>query len=640
MKEQQEAKIIALQQQVEQLQAELSRARLTAHTAEIANAALQLIEMAPDAILLSNSSGRILNANQSAANLTGYEIGELCQLNIDALFDTAEPAKNHLRYDLLHAGQVVTRELLLTRKKGDRVPVEMKSRMSPDLRCHTFIRDISARYQIEEALRLSEEKFSRAFKLNPDAIAINRADDGTYMEINKGFSDILGYSAAEVIGHKSNSQDLGIWCRDEDRQRMLDILREQGEVSGFEALFRRKDGQIITGMMSARLIEINHQTCVLSISRDITEKVQLQEQQRKLETQMLQTQKLESLGVLAGGIAHDFNNLLAAIIGNAELARRRLKPGSAALVNIERIEKSTERAADLARQMLAYSGKGKFVVERIDLNDLLEEMLHMLEVSISKKAVLRLNLLRPLPSIMADATQIRQIIMNLVINASEAIGERSGFIGITTTSMDCDNQYLQNIWLAGNLPAGHYTCLEIADTGCGMSKENLGKLFDPFFTTKFTGRGLGMSAVLGIVRGHQGAIRVYSELGKGSTFRILFPATEKPATLPISEEELSYRGIGKILLVDDEETVREVGAEMLKELGFEVMTANDGREALSRLAEHPEIHCVLLDLTMPHMDGEQCFRELRLRHPQLRVIICSGYNEQLKFRVTPLPKPA
>jgi len=623
-----QTRVDALQRRIKQLEAELSAARQQQHVPALVEVALDLVEMAPDAILSVDKVGRILSANQSAANLTGYEIGELLALNIATFFAADDLERNPLRYDLLHAGQIITSERLLMRKNGSRVPIEMKSRMSPDLRWHSFIRDISVRYQIAEDLRLSEEKFSRAFQLNPDAIAINRMADGVYIEVNQGFTAILGYSEAEIIGRRSDSRDLRIWCRDKDRQRMLQLLREQGEINGFQANFRRKDGQPLIGLMAARLIEINKDPCILSISRDITEQVQQHEQQRKLEAQLLQTQKLESLGVLAGGIAHDFNNLLAAIIGNAELAKRRLNPGSGALINIERIEKSTERAADLARQMLAYSGKGKFVVERIDLNELLEEMLHMLEVSISKNAVLSLNLHRPLPSIMADATQIRQIVMNLVINASEAISARSGFISITTTSMFCDNRYLRTIWLAENLPAGHYTCLEIADTGCGMSKETLGKLFDPFFTTKFTGRGLGMSAVLGIVRGHQGAIRVYSEPGQGSTFKILFPTSEQPAALTEIETELSYQGSGKILLVDDEESVRDVGAEMLGELGFEVITATDGRDALNKLSEHADIRCVLLDLTMPHMDGEKCFRELRQRYPQLGVIMSSGYNEQ------------
>ena len=292
-------------------------------------------------------------------------------------------------------------------------------------------------------------------------------------------------------------------------------------------------------------------------------------------------QKLESLGVLAGGIAHDFNNILMAIIGNADLALMRINKESPAVENLHRIEQAAARAADLAKQMLAYSGKGKFVVENVDLNTLLEEMLHMLEVSISKKAVLRLNLHQPLPPVEADATQMRQIVMNLVINASEAIGDKSGVIAITTGCMDCDRNYLKDVWLDENLADGLYVYLEIADTGCGMDKETLAKLFDPFFTTKFTGRGLGMAAVLGIVRGHKGAIKVYSEPGRGTTFKILLPASGRPAELFNGDSHTDdWQGSGTVLLVDDEETVRGIGAEMLKELGFTAITAGDGREAV------------------------------------------------------------
>ena len=282
--------------------------------------------------------------------------------------------------------------------------------------------------------------------------------------------------------------------------------------------------------------------------------------------------------------------------------------------------------------MLAYSGRGKFVLETIDLNFLLQEMLHMLQVSISKKAVLRLRPYASLPAVSVDATQIRQIIMNLVINASEAIGEKSGVISISTGCMDCDESYLRNVWLDENLSDGLYVYLEIADTGCGMSKEILAKIFDPFFSTKFTGRGLGMSAVLGIVRGHKGALKVYSEPGKGTTFKILLPASEKPAQLfngTVQEEH--WEGSGTVLLVDDEESARGVGIEMLKESGFTPLTAVDGREALEVYRAHPEIAFVILDLTMPKMDGEQCFRELKKINPAVKVIISSGYNE---FEVT------
>jgi CheY-like chemotaxis protein len=307
----------------------------------------------------------------------------------------------------------------------------------------------------------------------------------------------------------------------------------------------------------------------------------------------------------------------------------RITKESPAVDNLHRIEQAALRAADLAKQMLAYSGKGKFVIENINLNTLLEEMLHMLEVSISKKAVLRITSHQQLPAVEADATQLRQIIMNLVINASEAIGDKSGVIAITTGCMECDRSYLKDVWVDENLTGGLYVYLEIADSGCGMNRETMVKLFDPFFTTKFTGRGLGMAAVLGIVRGHKGAIKVYSEVNKGTTFKILLPASGKP-TDQLSGGSLTddWHGCGTLLLVDDEEAIRSIGSEMLRELGFTVITADDGREAVAAYRANPGIKAVILDLTMPHMDGEQCFRELRQLDPGVKVILSSGYNEQ------------
>ncbi len=353
-----------------------------------------------------------------------------------------------------------------------------------------------------------------------------------------------------------------------------------------------------------------------------------EEERLKLEHQMLHTQKLESLGVLAGGIAHDFNNILTAIIGNADLALMRVNKESPAVDNLHRIEQAASRAADLAKQMLAYSGKGKFVVENLDLNRLLEEMLHMLEVSISKNAVLCFKLTKPLPPVEADATQMRQIIMNLLINASEAICDKSGVITIATGYMECDRNYLKDVWLDENLADGLYVCLEIADNGCGMDKSVMAKLFDPFFTTKFTGRGLGMAAVLGIVRGHRGAIKVYSEPGKGSSFKILLPVSGRPIEFCNADAHNDvWRGSGTVLLVDDEETIRAIGSEMLKELGFSVITADDGRDAVEIFEANPGLSFVILDLTMPHMDGEQAFCELRRLKPDVKVIMSSGYNE-------------
>ncbi|MEA1921656.1 MAG: response regulator, partial [Pseudomonadota bacterium] len=289
------------------------------------------------------------------------------------------------------------------------------------------------------------------------------------------------------------------------------------------------------------------------------------------------------------------------------------------------------RAAGLAQQMLAYSGRGKFTSENIEINELVEEMGHLLAVALSKKVVLRYHLAESLPLIDADAAQIRQVVMNLITNAAEAIGERSGVVTVTTGLIDCSEPYLQGTFTYDDLESGLYVFVEVADTGCGMNEETKNKLFDPFFTTKFTGRGLGMAAVLGIVRGHKGAIKVYSELGKGSTFKVLIPALERPAVEinhRLKDVDNGWQGSGTILLVDDEETIRALGKEMLNLLGFAVVTAADGRQALEVFrVNRRDIVVVVLDLTMPHMDGVETYRELRQIDKDVRVIVASGYSE-------------
>ncbi|MCD6580691.1 MAG: PAS domain S-box protein, partial [Desulfuromusa sp.] len=397
-----------------------------------------LIEFAADAIFVGDPDGTIIGANQSAAALSGYSHVELDDMNLGQLFSETERQNSPLRYDLLKRGKTVQTERLLSRKDGTTVPIEMNSRMMPDGTFHTFIRDLTDRKQAEEALRLSEEKFSQAFKLSPNAITLTRLTDGTFFEVNQGFSNIVGWTQDEVIDRSSRPGDLDIWCRDKDREQFVTMLREHGQFKDLEVNFRHKNGQISNCLMSARTIEINAEPCVLSIIHDITERKKDQEKQKQLEEQILQIQKLESLGVLAGGIAHDFNNILMAVIGHCELAQRRLTVESPATENLRQIKLSASRATDLANQMLAYSGKGKFVVEALDLSQIIAEMEPILAISISKKATLRYDLAPDLPSVEADATQLRQIIMNLTINASEAIGDNSGIIAISTGVMDCD----------------------------------------------------------------------------------------------------------------------------------------------------------------------------------------------------------
>ena len=365
---------------------------------------------------------------------------------------------------------------------------------------------------------------------------------------------------------------------------------------------------------------------------DITDLRKAENEKLELERQIQHAQKLESLGVLAGGIAHDFNNILMAIMGNADIALMDLSTANPVYANVKEIETAAKRAADLARQMLAYSGKGRFLIENINLNEAVEEMTHMLEVLISKKAVIKYHFAENLPLVEADATQIRQIIMNLVTNSSDAIDRTSGVISITTGALYCDSDYLVSTYMDESLPEGLYVYLEVTDTGSGMNRETLEKLFDPFYSTKFTGRGLGLSAVLGIIRGHCGAIKIYSEMGKGTSIKVLFPACDSSGELP---DELGgktvkqWTGSGTILLVDDEESVVSVGAKMLQRLGFNVLTASDGLQAVDRFREHSDIiDLVILDLTMPHLDGEEAFRELRRIRGDIRVLMSSGYNQQ------------
>ena len=589
-----------------------------------------LIEYAVDAIFMGDTRGKITYANRSATTLTCYRNAELLTMKFEELFSKEEQERVPLQYDLLKQGKTVKTERLLTCRDGFTVPVEMNSRMMPDGSYHSFFRDIRERKQADKALRSSEEKFSRAFKLSPDVIVITSLEDGMYIDVNQGFTDILGWTSEEAVGRKTLTGDLDIWCDAADRERLMSGLKENGQVVGFEAEFRRKNGQVVIGLMSARIIEIDDRLCLLSVTRDITERIQAAEKQKKFEEQMLQIQKLESLGVLAGGIAHDFNNILMAVIGHCELAQRRLTAESPAMENLRQINLAAGRAADLANQMLAYSGKGKFVIEVLNLTNIIREMEHILSVSISKKALLRYDLAEDLPSIEADATQLQQILMNLVINGSDAIGSDNGVIAISTGVMECDRSYLRDILIDESLTPGHYVFFEVADTGCGIASDTIPRIFEPFFSTKFTGRGLGMAAVLGIVRGHKGAIKIYSEVGKGSTFKVLLPASQLPTTKKDTEMELPLlKESGSVLLVDDEKIVRDIGRAMLNDFGFKTITANDGREALAIFRKkHREISFVLMDLTMPHMDGEEAFREFRRIDPGVKVIICSGYNEQ------------
>lgn len=369
---------------------------------------------------------------------------------------------------------------------------------------------------------------------------------------------------------------------------------------------------------------------LLGSVRDRTDEVRLEEERLRLERQMQQAQKLESLGVLAGGIAHDFNNLLVGIMGNASLVTSEITLSVTARELLDEIEHAAQRAAELTRQLLAYAGKGRFVVEPVALSTVVEEMLTLVRSAMSRKAELHLDLSRNLPAISADATQLRQIVMNLLTNASDALDDQPGMIRLRTGVQQVDEDYRSSLLGADSLPDGTYVFLEVSDSGVGMNAETVNRIFDPFFTTKFTGRGLGLAATRGIVRGHHGSIRVYSEPGKGTTFKLFFPAipetaVDRPTVLPAA----GWRGSGTVLVIDDEPAVRRVTRSILERIGFNVLEAADGLVAVETfMREREHIRLALLDLTMPRMDGEETFRRLRQLDPDVRIVLMSGYNSQ------------
>ncbi|MDP1569160.1 MAG: PAS domain S-box protein [Vicinamibacterales bacterium] len=364
-----------------------------------------------------------------------------------------------------------------------------------------------------------------------------------------------------------------------------------------------------------------------------TDRVQAETERLRLETHMTHVQKLESLGVLAGGIAHDFNNLLVGIMGHAGLALMELPSGSPAAARLHHIETAALRASELTNQMLAYSGRGRFVVQPLDLSRLVEEMGHLLHTAVAKSALVRFQCAASLPLISGDPSQLRQVVMNLITNASDALGAEAGTISLRTGTVHADRTFFAETYLREELPAGEYVFVEVRDSGSGMTRETLARIFDPFFTTKFTGRGLGLAAVLGIVRGHRGAIRIDTQPGEGTSFQVYFPALAAPAsaqTAPAAPAALpDWRTDGVALVVDDEEAVREVAGSILEHAGFQVVMAVDGRDGVDQLLAYPgRFAIVLLDMTMPRMNGATALVEMRKIRPDLPVIVTTGYGEQ------------
>ncbi len=827
------------------------------------------MDHAIDPVFGLDHRGRFIFVNRAACASLGYTKADLLGMHVWEIDPSVSQAHWPTRWIGLRQAGANREETLHRRKDGSEFPVEISSTFLPsegqDV-VFTHVRNITERRAAEAALRLSEDKFSRAFHASPDAINLTRLADGTYLDVSQGFEAISGWSREESIGR--TALELNIWGDPADRQRAVDLIHQHGEYTGLEITFRRKDGSLLTGLMSGKVLEVDGVPCLLSVTRDIsgrkaseaalyqaeqrlrtvlahsqaviyqldaqgrfllseglglanlglkpgqvvglnaqdvyredpdtmdqiqgalageasrritraggrlwdnqmtpafdaqgrvesvigiatdvtaqheTQQALLAErnlftggpvmvirwrnspgwpvdylspnakailgypaeaftsgqldfhalihpedasrlrqegslwrqrgvshykqeyrlrhadgsyrwfydftgaggplpdppyflgyllditEQRQNQEALRHTQKLESLGILAGGIAHDFNNLLTAVLGNLNLAQMQLPEASPAATYLGRMEAAVLRATDLTKQMLAYSGRGHFQVKPQDLNLLVRDVTHLLEVSIPKKIHLRFDLEDGLPAIQADGTQVQQIIMNLVTNAADAIGDAEGVIQITSGSAFLEARELRIDYHSDALAPGPYVLLEVTDTGCGMPSEVLERIFDPFFTTKVAGRGLGLSAMLGIMRGHGAGLQIRSEVGRGSSFRLCFPASgalaEAPAQSPAREPSHQLRG--RILLVDDEPAILQALQSALQSFGLEVITARDGLEALEQFRSVlPKPDLVLMDLTMPRMDGREAFLAMQALDPSIPVVLSSGYTAQ------------
>jgi PAS domain S-box-containing protein len=475
-------------------------------------------------------------------------------------------------------------------------------------------------------LRRKHVRLQRIFE-NINEVYFETTLDGVVREISPSIARIAGLSP-EVRGQSM----LGFYVDVSRREELLRLLKVHGRVSNFDVQFRVACGEVRDADISAVLVrdEETGEPLVLGSIRDVTAHRRAETAKLELERKLQQAQKLESLGVLAGGIAHDFNNLLSGIMGSSELVKLKLGSGHPLGEMLDISLQSSRRAAELCRLMLAYSGRGRFVVAPVDLSDAVRAVRELLAVSVAKQTFLEYRLAEQALVVEADATQLNQVLVNLVMNASEALPKGGGRVTVSTRDAECSIEQLRSSYIHESMTAGRYAILEVRDNGTGMDGETKQKLFEPFFSTKFSGRGLGLAAVLGIVRAHRGTIQVESALGQGSLFRVFIPLCGAKTSVPVTvvERDSSWQGQGEVLVIDDESAVCETTAQMLELLGYRSTTTTDPLEGVAMFELAPRrFQLVVVDVTMPVLSGEEVLARLRQLQPGLPAVVISGYCE-------------
>lgn len=581
------------------------------------------------AIAIIDPQGIIASVNANAEELSGYSKEEVSGIMQWTDFVHPEDRKRVAENRRKRLDSVENThsdyEFRLLRKDGAVRHVRVRTGTIPNSNGTGVLSlsDVTALIDYQKQLNLSLEKTQAILNAIPDLMFV-LTRDGHYRDFYANDENMLALPPDELAG--KGITDIGL-----EEKTAVDIVQaisetlDTGVIGSVEYDLELPDGH---HYYEAGMSPFESDS-VLVLCRDVTARKNAEREQKKLEAQVRHVQKLESLGLLAGGIAHDFNNILMAITGNIYLAKKSIEEDSSPDEYLDAVEKAAGRASDLAGQMLAYSGRGEFRISPLNLNAVAEEISGILNATVSKKAEVSYQLDPELPLILADNTQVRQVIMNLITNASEALEGKPGRLIISTGVLFCDEVYIQTLNRTEELKPGHYAWIQIDDSGKGMDQSVMDRIFDPFFTTKFTGRGLGLSAVLGIMSSHGGALRIESVLEEGSSFRALFPVTEHIGDQAVETmKEADWQASGTVLFVDDEPVIRSVARTILGSMGFSVITAVDGLDGLNSFRDsHPGISLVILDLTMPNMDGDEVFREIREISGTIPVLISSGYNE-------------
>ncbi|MGB6544815.1 MAG: PAS domain S-box protein [Candidatus Acidiferrales bacterium] len=577
-----------------------------------------LIDNVPDYIYVKDAASRFVVANRAVARLMGVKSPEVLlgkrdfdyfPKEIAAAFFSDEQAILRSGLPLLNkVERSVDAEGFAKWNSTSKVP--WRDKLGQVIGIMGIGRDIT---QIKNA----EEKFHKAFNASPEPISISTLSEGRYIDVNESFLRITGYGREEVIGR--TSLELKFWEKPEDRARLIEKLSQDGSVRDMEIPFRTKFGDQRIGLHSVARIELAGQACIIYSQKDITE-------QKTLEKQFRQAQKMEAVGQLSGGIAHDFNNLLGVIIGYSEMLEENLGENPRLLKNVGEIKKAGQRAASLTRQLLAFSRQQVLETRVLNLNDIVADTEKMLQRLLGEHIEVSATLAADLGQVKADQGQIEQVILNLAVNARDAMPD-GGRLTIETSNVELDEDYCMHH--PPTIP-GRYVALLVTDTGIGMDTATQTHIFEPFFTTKEIGKGtgLGLATVYGVVKQSGGCIWVYSEPGIGSTFKIYLPRVDAPIERvgPGSVVSILERGSETILLVEDEDLLRTLTRTLLEQSGYTVLEAQGGSEALEIARRHNEpIHLLLTDMVMPGMKGHEVAKSLIAIHPELKVVYMSGY---------------